>query len=896
MLYGDPLSVDIAQASRWITGSWQGFVDESAEGDSVVLDDHANGRIEDHVGSGAGNKGLGITGDGELGDVVKEDAADNESFHTAKAPSAATSPASERRSGQSEVLEGTHSSPAETGDEAKAERAEDSRTLQQGKSDDRHAAVLEDGHPTGEGLSTPQLATSPSQSITNAGVSETEQSQLLATFRAELMKRFDGQGAQDEAPVCDNTVQTAARDLRENDGNDSRCLPDADSGTRQTEAILEGSVAKDQTTSTGVQHNEHATTSINEAAAHPISMTMLHHAMKDSARAFPDSDVKASCDTNVASRPAHPEPATPSQVINAPASPPAPARAPPPPPPSSRLVKRKEGVKKRPPPPPPPISPSKARYRVVNTAPPPVQHSEASAEDDLYSSSRPTSPKNAKASHIEPLPIPEVKITECETSEERPRSIVMLTSLKPTASKGSARRRASTNGITHVAFCMAPEVDYGARIRSRKSVDETFKIDSLVPLREVPPALQRSRSVSAPERKATLSTHRPSTPDLRASPKLSMEAERPAQVLEYYGNPSEPIDMTQDPCDLDAERIERICQCWNNQLWEQADAYLMGHLESLIETNRPTAARRVRHLLGVCASFRGQWQRALTLFISVLHTPIKSIDELDAGDCAAAYWLGDTYALMNRRTEALLAYCIAEQHHSSHDAAAASLHKCLTSDQHAVQLGLSKADFKVRWAQEALNGHEAAEDTILHPNIVTQDAARACLNTKQGRSRTITTDPTTDGSRASLLFSLDKSSMEFKHYQRMNLTHQSFMTPYLWPMPYDPTFAMDHVSRGRLIAYECDILEVFRTNPEAKVPRNGPLGLGRMDCFTCNDLEWLIINVRDCLRTLEMDWSEVANVEGVCFWLGTIPCATRLRPRTTSLSLSSSNRCGRGMG
>ena len=267
----------------------------------------------------------------------------------------------------------------------------------------------------------------------------------------------------------------------------------------------------------------------------------------------------------------------------------------------------------------------------------------------------------------------------------------------------------------------------------------------------------------------------------------------------------------------------------------------------------------------MCASFRGQWQRALTLFISVLHTPIKSIDELDAGDCAAAYWLGDTYALMNRRTEALLAYCIAEQHHSSHDAAAASLHKCLTSDQHAVQLGLSKADFKVRWAQEALNGHEAAEDTILHPNIVTQDAARACLNTKQGRSRTITTDPTTDGSRASLLFSLDKSSMEFKHYQRMNLTHQSFMTPYLWPMPYDPTFAMDHVSRGRLIAYECDILEVFRTNPEAKVPRNGPLGLGRMDCFTCNDLEWLIINVRDCLRTLEMDWSEVANVEGVWF-------------------------------
>ncbi|KAK4541451.1 hypothetical protein LTR36_008052 [Oleoguttula mirabilis] len=86
-----------------------------------------------------------------------------------------------------------------------------------------------------------------------------------------------------------------------------------------------------------------------------------------------------------------------------------------------------------------------------------------------------------------------------------------------------------------------------------------------------------------------------------------------------------------------------------------------------------------------------------------------------------------------------------------------------------------------------------------------------------------------------------------------------------WPLMYDPLFNMANVSRGRLLAHECDLLDVFSNNREAKIQKSSPVDLGRVDCFTHKDLSWLIQTVRECLLTLEMEWAEVANVEGTWF-------------------------------
>ncbi|KAK5122216.1 hypothetical protein LTR85_004126 [Meristemomyces frigidus] len=86
-----------------------------------------------------------------------------------------------------------------------------------------------------------------------------------------------------------------------------------------------------------------------------------------------------------------------------------------------------------------------------------------------------------------------------------------------------------------------------------------------------------------------------------------------------------------------------------------------------------------------------------------------------------------------------------------------------------------------------------------------------------------------------------------------------------WPLMYDPLFVMANVSRGRLLAHECDLLDVFSTNPEARIQTSSPVNLSRIDCFTHNDLAWLIRTVRECLLTLEIEWAEVANISGTWF-------------------------------
>ena len=76
---------------------------------------------------------------------------------------------------------------------------------------------------------------------------------------------------------------------------------------------------------------------------------------------------------------------------------------------------------------------------------------------------------------------------------------------------------------------------------------------------------------------------------------------------------------------------------------------------------------------------------------------------------------------------------------------------------------------------------------------------------------------------------------------------------------------MANVQRGRLLTYECDMLAVFNANAEAKIPKSSAMTLNRIESFTATDLDWLITTIRDCLRVLEMEWSEVVNVEGSWF-------------------------------
>lgn len=286
---------------------------------------------------------------------------------------------------------------------------------------------------------------------------------------------------------------------------------------------------------------------------------------------------------------------------------------------------------------------------------------------------------------------------------------------------------------------------------------------------------------------------------------------------------------------LDEERVKLIVHFFNNCDWERAEKFLIGHLDSLAARSVETPiVRRVQHLLAVCASFRGEWDEAITRFIRVLNTPITRIADIDDGDCAAAHWLGDLYAMQNRRAEALLAYSIAEWS-SLYNRSDPSLHNAIHAEQTAVQVGVSKADFKHHWS---LENESADPSSILNKNIISMQTAKSILANATGSddssssfspSRRRSTGPSPlrqDRSRASYVLPIcDFTSFKLWDSELMKLSHWSFVPTSPWPMPFDPLISLANIERGRLYDYECDMLSVFTSNPDAKIPRLGGLGL-----------------------------------------------------------------------
>jgi hypothetical protein len=171
--------------------------------------------------------------------------------------------------------------------------------------------------------------------------------------------------------------------------------------------------------------------------------------------------------------------------------------------------------------------------------------------------------------------------------------------------------------------------------------------------------MRRTRSVSAPELTTPL-LKLPNFPhlfELPAEPGVGPVEPKHAMELgtdktDQSGQMSESLDPS-----LILTRMDHICASWNSRYWAKAKSYLTRHLTMVQHDHE--IARRVRYFLGVCAGYRGQWQRALVYFNSVINKPVRELNQLDCGDKAAFYWLGDTYALLNWNEEALLAYCLA---------------------------------------------------------------------------------------------------------------------------------------------------------------------------------------------------------------------------------------------
>ncbi|EME48542.1 hypothetical protein DOTSEDRAFT_48995 [Dothistroma septosporum NZE10] len=160
------------------------------------------------------------------------------------------------------------------------------------------------------------------------------------------------------------------------------------------------------------------------------------------------------------------------------------------------------------------------------------------------------------------------------------------------------------------------------------------------------------------------------------------------------------------------------------ELLDEEEKFLIGHLDSLAARSvLLSAVRRVQHLLAVWASFRGDWDEAITRFMKVLRLRFKRVVDIDDGDCAAAHWLGDLYAMQNRRAEAHLAYFVAERS-PFFNRSDPSFRLAIQAEQSTVQNGVSKADFKHYWSP---GGQSADATSVLDEDIITLAVAKQVL-------------------------------------------------------------------------------------------------------------------------------------------------------------------------
>ncbi|EME79375.1 uncharacterized protein MYCFIDRAFT_177976 [Pseudocercospora fijiensis CIRAD86] len=79
------------------------------------------------------------------------------------------------------------------------------------------------------------------------------------------------------------------------------------------------------------------------------------------------------------------------------------------------------------------------------------------------------------------------------------------------------------------------------------------------------------------------------------------------------------------------EIIKAIVNCWNDGRWNEADLCIKSTLKKMpVQAVPCTITRRLHHLRGVIPSLTGEWNEALTKFLSVLKTPLRDSAQLDA--------------------------------------------------------------------------------------------------------------------------------------------------------------------------------------------------------------------------------------------------------------------------
>lgn len=300
--------------------------------------------------------------------------------------------------------------------------------------------------------------------------------------------------------------------------------------------------------------------------------------------------------------------------------------------------------------------------------------------------------------------------------------------------------------------------------------------------------------------------------------------------------------------ELDNEIINAIVSSWNAGQWDQAKQNIEVLASRHSDNRHSQLRRRLEHLLGVIASVNGELEIALAHFLAVFPVAIENVGQLDPGHCAAAYWLGDIYALLSRKTEAILAYSVAAKTPLVQDPVWTPLQQQLILERDTCRSGEVKTGINISVSHDPKDDEKAA-NTILDPKIIARDVARTIMQADNQPTNREACKLDPNRSRAMVLHDSGIMPGSWQNNHKLEIDARAFEPSQPWPLPFDPFFVLENVRLHRLSTPESDLLRSGLS--AAKIPKKSRLA------FSCQDLRWLIVTLRSCLTRLEIEWSEV---------------------------------------
>ncbi|KAH7395147.1 hypothetical protein DE146DRAFT_97504 [Phaeosphaeria sp. MPI-PUGE-AT-0046c] len=234
-------------------------------------------------------------------------------------------------------------------------------------------------------------------------------------------------------------------------------------------------------------------------------------------------------------------------------------------------------------------------------------------------------------------------------------------SQSPLPARGGHVLPADSSGLPSLATMYAPPVLPPPSVSSSEAQPE-------------PMAQITASSIPSDTLKEVVSTSWSSSPPEVAQSTSSMLPEavvRPPQTASTYAStpvPETPLPLYSNDGLISADLVwiaGQAVAAWNSRDYLSAGRHLEDQLEAVEHGHAVTGSgsqpdrRILRHLIGVCNSFVGNFSKAKGYFESIFNGIYLTSTNLDDGDIAAARWLGDVCLQLREYSNTALAWGVA---------------------------------------------------------------------------------------------------------------------------------------------------------------------------------------------------------------------------------------------